>query len=362
MINANAPVVVVELDRNPLISTSNIEVEVSVISISPTSSGSVVSVNGISPDGNGEVILSPSDIGAASIEDVIAANATLKLSSDLFLSDQETGQPGWDVLLPEATNDAAGEHSRITTVQNTRYELDRYASPALGVTRIPAGALGIDISAKCSSATGVNCLEVQPCIVHSDGSHTIPTGWNPILSSDINNTTAYAIAVFPRTILPAAEGILVTDAFGVIISAVRTSAGAATTIYMCHDLASGCLSHVSPPISIPITIADVQELTAAIEALRPKLATTSDAPAGAYIVQQSDNDKIVDITGNLTLPALLPGTQVKFFNASVGNVSILTSGTTFIPYPANKLSIPPNGTASFVWKTSTLIRGQGALV
>jgi len=66
MVNANAPVVVVELSSNPLASgTHNLEVAVSTIALGTASGGGAVStVNSISPDVSGNIQLTPEDLGA----------------------------------------------------------------------------------------------------------------------------------------------------------------------------------------------------------------------------------------------------------------------------------------------------------
>lgn len=197
------------------------------------------------------------DNPVATMQDVIHS-ALVGVSANLFFCDDASPIAGWHELEAEATAQPSGEHSAVLAY-NVLTLLDKYVSAPLNATRVPAGMWEFNLHAKMSSAVGTNLLDIQLLIVHANGTTTVPTGWNvPIRSVDVNSTTyaAYAIPVA----LPAAEGLVLTDRVGVIVSGIKTTAGADATMYFSHDLTSGNLSNVQTPMVAKIKGSDVELL------------------------------------------------------------------------------------------------------
>lgn len=200
----------------------------------------------------------PSETNAfATLEDVATSSAAGSAGVFYFCDDdapQYSVTYPWHELEPEPDAQPVAEHSQTLTTTNQQYLLDQYCTDPLGLTRIPGGNWKLDIWCRISTATGQCFFDIQPCIVHADGTHTIidaspSTGVTYLRTAEINNTVYGVVEALVS--LAAVEGILETDALGVFVYGVKTSVGGTPVIYFSHDLVNGRLSSMSSPLVTP---------------------------------------------------------------------------------------------------------------
>jgi len=151
--------------------------------------------------------------------------------------------PVWHELETAIDSGSVGSH---TATGSTYSEMDRYVTPALGITAFSAGEWRFELFGKLSTTSRVGRLQAQ--IYRVDASGAIVGSVLATAETGEFTNTAPSAAHIASVYLAAQTGWAATDRIGVIISGKRGSSS--TTVTFEHNAATGMLSCMTTPIAL----------------------------------------------------------------------------------------------------------------